>query len=620
MGINNREDVTLNKGNQTTFESESLNSHISNGNTSTNIYDNSITFGSTDYGIMSASKGSDYTTGVAKAILDQYTNSNKQIKPKISILDKEFNPGLAYSCVVISMLDNTNSTVSYFTCLLEATGRRTLTAQEISTEIDTSMKNPNLQTIIYTADDAINELLHKMITHVLRQEYKAASKFKPVDGIVIGVQADIPSIAPMIAAIGYNACYLENELDNGTKKDVNIQNGLAKVPNKQMRIESYMSKAINVNELGEPVRTDWKLDLNLVDINNNITTLNMDNVKKTIVRTGGYVDAIPEKIIIPGLPGQPAIEQIRLRPQVIITANSPECPTLGFSMLGIITSLVMVNKNMWLSTLRPLDAKNNVGSLNVLTNINNKETGEKLPLADKKYQMDMVYSIISNMFSLDPVFSYDITAFGPQTFYLSAFSSAAQAGNSVEKQKALQLIVSTASWLTSGHFPSNFPINEIFASDGVVTPIGKWSSKDGVRDIREIDLSFIASHTDNIEFLELWALSNLPKSVTNLDPYLTKVKIISKIIPSAEITGKAVRVTFTSNFIKTLEAAAVASGLNVRYTPQIEFTESNNLTIMSNYLNHAGINGVSGFTQATTNIGPNYNTAYTNVGFNRFGN
>lgn len=582
-------------------------------------YANSITFGSNDYGIMSASKGSDYTLNVAKALVEEYTNNNKSIKPKVSILDKEFNPNLAYSCIVISMLCNPTKTVSYFTCLLEATGRRTLTAQEIAAEIDASMQNNNLQTIIFTADDAINSLLHQMIIQALKDEYQDPNiSFKPVDGVVVNAQADIASISPMLAAIGYNACYLENELDSNSKTDVNIQNGLVRAGNRQLKIESYMSKAINVNEIGEPVRTDWKLDLNLVDVNKVVTMLNMDNIKKTIVRTGGYVDAIPEKIIVSGLPGQPPIEQIRLRPQIVITANSPECPTLGYGMLGIVTSLVMVNRNMWLSTLRPTDTKNNVGALNVLTNINNKEAGEKLPLADKKYQLDMVYSIISNMFSLDPIVSYDIPSFGPQTFYLSALSSAAQSNNSLEKQKAAQMIVETASWLTSGHFPINFPINEIFTNDGVVTPMGKWSDKNGMRDIREIDLAFLAAHTDNPEFLELWSLSNLPKNITNLDPYLTKIKIISKIIPSAEITGKAVRVTFTSNFINTLENAAVASGLNVRYAPQIEFAESNNLAIMSSYLKNAGIKSTSGFTQINSNTGPNYSTPYTNVGYNRY--
>lgn len=624
MAIIQREPEAVTKLDNTDFNAKDLNANINNNTRSTNhdsIYGNSITFGSNNFGIMSASMGSEYTIGVANAINDQYKNRNNANKPKVTILDKEFNSGLAYSCIVVSMLDN--DIVSYFTCLLEATGRKTLTAEEVINEYEASIKNPNLRTIIYTADDAFDSVLHQMIVSVLKQEYPNIKKFKPVDGLVLNAQADIATISPMVAAIAHNACYLENELDSGKKTDLNIQHAVEKekAANKQFKLESFMSKAINVNELGDPVRTDWKIDLNLVGLNNNVTSLNMDIAKKTLLRTGGYVDAIPELVTLPGMPGQPGIVQTRLRPQIIITANSPECPTLGYGLLGVVATLVMTNKSMWLSALKPNDPKDNVGALNVLTNINNnKDGGEKLPLGDKKYSLDVVYSIISNMFSLDPVFSYDITAFGPQTFYLSALSTAAQTDNSEEKLAAARQIVETASWLTGGNFPSNFPINEIFASDGVIIPVGKWSSKTGVRDIREIDLAFLAAHTDNIEFLEKWALSNLPKHVTGIDPYLTKVNIISKIVPTAEITGKAVRVTFTANFIKTLEAAAVNSGLNVRYAPQIEFAESNNLGIIANYLNHAGINGASGFAQAvTTNVGPNYNTPYSNVGFNRYG-
>ena len=187
-----------------------------------------------------------------------------------------------------------------------------------------------------------------------------------------------------------------------------------------------------------------------------------------------------------------------------------------------------------------------------------------------------------------------------------------------EKIAAQRLIIETASWLTSGKFPSNFNPNEIFASDGVVIPVGKWSDKSGERDIREIDLAFNASHTDSMEFLTTWAQSNLPKHITGLDPYMTKVNIISKLIPSAEITGKAIRVTFSNAFISALESAAIGSGLNVRYEPQIKFAESNNLSILSNYLNNAGINNAGGFAQAMVQAGPNYSTAYGNVGYNRF--
>lgn len=602
------------------IESSTINMHSEVSGTTnkhTNAYENSLGFSIGVLNTMSFSKGSDYVMDVAQAISARYQNLNTKTKPMLHVFDKEIKKGLAYSAIVVS-LENDNL-VAYFTILLEATGRESLSASEIMAEYNNGLKNPNISAIIYTPDDAMDQVLMKMIDNELRQKYTSAKTIQSVDGVVLSSQADIQLIAPRLAAIAYNACSIETAIEAGRINDLNIETAISKSNGKSFKIESYISKAPNRNELEDITRTDWKLDLNIIDQGSKFTSLNMQDAKQTLIRTGGYIDAVPYELTSQALIGQQPIRQIRLRPQIVITSCLTDSPTLGYALLGTIMSFIMTQPSMWLAALKPTDPKNNVGSLNVLTNIeNNPEKGELLNLADRKYESNIVYSTIQNMFNGDPIVCFDVASYGPQSFFTSAFSVGA--GNGVNKTSALEYIIDIANWLTSGRFPQDFNINDVFANDGIVIPLGRWSDSKGVeRDIREIDLAFIASHTrGDINFLTNWALSNIPKSQSGIDPYMTKINIIEKIVPDAKITGKAVRVTFSNKFISTLEKAVIESGLNVRFEPQIQFTESNNLNILNRYLQNAGISNAGNFAHATSHVGPNYTTNYSNVGYQRW--
>ena len=577
----------------------------------------SLEFGSGINGLMSANQGSDYTLGVAKVLSNIYEGSNRKVKPKVHILDKETFTNLAYSTVVVTLKQQ--DTVNYFIVLLEETGRKPLTASEVISEWETSMKVPGATPMIYTADDAINNILHSEIITALQSEYGKV-EFQSVDGIVLHKgHPSLDQIGPMLATIAYNACYVEAQLGEAGIKDLNIELTVQNQKNKQLRFESNMSKAIAVNEVGQPVRTDWRLDLCLVNINtSNRLVLNEQNAKAIISRVGGYIDAIPEQVNLMTVPGQQPQVGIRFRPQIVITSNSSEAPTTGYMLLGLASSLVMANKNMWLAALQPKDKKVNVGSLNIMSKIDEGE-GQRIDFTSKNYSLQQVYAGISSMFSLDPVVSVDIESFGPQSFYQSVLSAAASPRQSTEKAAAAKVIIETANWLTNGRFPMNFDPNRIFASEGVVIPMGTWSDKTGDRDLREIDLTFLASHTDDMTLLNKWTLSSLPMSVSGFDPYIAKVDIINKLVPTAEITGKAVRVTFTAEFINTLSASIVSAGLNVRYEPEIKFTEDTNLSIMSSYLGNAGIgNNTAGFAREAVQAGPSYQTGYTLNGYNRW--
>ena len=576
-----------------------------------------LTFGSGIQGLMSANQGSEYTNGIAKVLTGIYSSINKKVTPKVHVLDKETFTNLAYSAIIVTM--QSNKMVNYYTILLEETGRKPLTASEVVSEWETAIKIPGASPVIYTADEAINSILHKEIVNALKQEYGSGQEYKTVDGVVLHKgHADINVIGPMLATIAFNACYIETQFDNGVCSDLSIPNALQTAQGKQLRFESNMSKAICVNELGLPVRTDWKLDLCMVNNNQaQSLVLNAQNSKAVISRIGGFVDALPEQITMPGVPGTAPTTAIRFRPHIIMTSNSAETPTIGYMLLGVASSIVMTNRNMWLGALRPTDKKVNVGNLNIIAKIDDGE-GQRIDFTSKNYNANQVFAGIQTMFSLDPVISVDVESFGPQSFYNSILSAAAQPGASDGKTEAANYIIETAHILTGGRFPSDYNPHDIFVDDGVVVPLGTWSDKSGERDLREIDLTFIASHTDDMNMINKWILSNLPMSKSGFDPYLAKIEIINKLLPGAEITGKASRVTFSANFITTLASAITASGLNVRYEPEIKYAEETNLSIMGSYLGNAGIGGYNGFAREVVQAGPSYQTPYTQMGIGRY--
>jgi len=577
-----------------------------------------IGFGGRELFTMSTNLGSEYVNKLAQHIQEAFKQSPipVQDQPKVSILDKTIITNLGYSSIIIHY--KYKSTVNYFMVILEGTGELPKTAEQIVTEVEMTVRQANTIPYVFTTSDAFDSILHEEAIRALSAEYKGSLTFKSVDGVVVpSVQHDNENIALNIAAIGFNATNIDAKLSDGQIADFNITLAKKNAPTTMLKFDSNMYKQTVQNEVDAPIRADWQLELNALAANQNISSPNMKDGKHVLTHVCGYTDAIPEEIAIPNMPGMPMSTQLRLHPHHIVTSLGTQTPTPAMMLLGIVTSLVVTNDSMWLAAVMPEEGKSalhNTGILNMLTNLENNQNkiGEVLDLSSKKTTPDEAYALLKQMYSLGSVVSYDIESVGPQTYYTSSLAYAAKPGNGADKIGAAKEIIDAANWLTNGAFPADFNTNEIFTGSGIVVPLGKWSDKTGERDIRDIDLTFVLQHTNgDINIAHKWILSSLPKELTGLDPYLSKVEIISKLIPNAVITGKAIRVTLTEKFVSTLMTAATQAGLNAIYEPVIKFAETNNLGIMNNYLANASVNNpVTGFATQQMQSGPVYYTPY----------
>lgn len=561
--------------------------------------------------LMSSGLGSEYTLSLGNAVKEVYKNIPGQ-KPRVSILDRDTITNLAYSAIVIST--KSNNSVNYYTIILEATGRQPMKAGEVIAELNTT-RTPGTRPMIFTIDDAYDGILMGVIEDTLAKEYGSVD-MTSVDGMVVYRNSgDVTAIAAKVAALGYNATLIETMLANGEVKDLNIAQHRQAIANGAVRITSDMSRTTMVDEVGAPVRADFKIELGLADLSGQSSSINAGTSRKVLARVSGFVDAIPEEIPVPTQPNQPPATIVRMHPHIIITSDAVATPSPGYMLLGLIAGTVMVNNNMWLGCVTPHN-KNDTGALNLHTNLDGNRT--VLELGSKKTTPEEMYGILTQMYSLAPIISFDVPSFGPQTFFTSILSAAASPAANKTKESALRRLVQIAVRLTDGAFPSDFPINEIFVNSGVVVPCGVWADKTGERDIRDIDMSFIASQTHDIGMMNQWAVSNLPREVSGRDPFLLKTEIISRIVPDAEIRGKAIRVTFTSKFIATMINAMRSAGLEPRYEAAVVFNEQSSIANIGSYYAQGGMGNIGGFQRFQQNTGNNWASGYSNMGYSRY--
>lgn len=579
--------------------------------------------------LMGSNQSSGYTAQFTKEMKKILDEDEKTANVNLFVLDKEEVKGLTYSYIVLA---TKGTKVKYYTILLEATGRKPLTALEIMDEYAAAQKLKQVSNRIWTTDDAFNQTLNATIAKMLVESYKitlnSGDKIEDhivnLDGVIIPYSIeDVNEAAYHAVRLGYNALTVDDYLENNG--DINIRADLENAKNSSFRVDTSINKITALDEFKSPVRADWRAELVLSQDDSKfnaaryIDGLNKENTSWTMAKVCGFVDAIADAYVTRGANGVD-VETTRMRPHIIITSNDVEQPTPNAMLIGIISGMVMTGQDMWMGSVLPDGGKYNVGALNLKTNLRNNENGigAKLDLViggKEKLTEDDIFKIVEKMFCLSPVVSMDIPAYGPQTYYTSALTAAAVGSTGSMNRAALQFIVDAASSLTDGCFPSNFPIDAIFNSEGILIPLGTWRDKNGqVRDIREVDLTMIASETEDIELMNRWILSSLPYSVTRIDPYLTKVDIISRIIPKAEITSKAVRVTFTSDFVQELVSAAAKAGLVMSYEPEIKLLENRDASLIRGYLDRAGIGAINGFNRRGISTGPSYSTLFSHNG------
>jgi hypothetical protein len=531
---------------------------------------------------MSVEDGSEYTNKYAEAarekVAREATVAGMKIENKIIKLDNSQFVDLPYSYVVFATKADTTDKVYYHVVCLEATGRKPVTVNQIVADL----QNRN-SSLIYTPADTFDPVLKQRVDQVLQAAFGIDPvNFVTTEGHIVPHDQDPAEIAKVSAVIAYNANIAKLAMDKGLIGPINIQKLVQAEAQSFFQLDITYSGGVTIGALGRPVRSDFELDTQLV------TTTKQNGImpreaRKRINTAVGYVEYIPEERQI----GFGQAPQKDIIPMIILDQFHGIRPTLELSILSILNAVTFSNpQNLFALLMRvPRD----LGALNVIANLDGDKSGfgKNLKFKSGKLSDEQIIQILQRMVRPNPVIAVEVEYYGADFAVNAPFAALAVPGI---RERATEEIVQTAEALT-GH---KFQNRTVMHSEAIIVPVGEWLDKSGTkRDVREIDLAYVIEHTNDINIIMKWVASNLPASVTGMDPYIAKLEVIAAIIPNATITGKAARIVLNPAFVAELATAAVNAGYNPRTDiGAVQYTQFNNLQAVASVFGGATLNNV----------------------------
>lgn len=625
-------------------------------NTGSAVMDNgnsifSLTSGGAYSGLYNGARGNfgEYLNELKKTIelqIQEHAKSKKEgeipdIKTLIVGSDPE-NGGLAYSTVVLST--KYDEKIAYYFFMLTHTGEEPVTTGQIMEQFKQALNermnanNRNYRPALpfRTMDAVVDELFHQTIrAHLLAQYDVQTAEFESLQGTDMNPnvgQVPVENAALAITQIAINTLIANFKMYvNKSIKDVNIATNIASASDEyKFQLETKFNPTVTnpliADLAGNPLRQDFML--NLVAAKKNVVqqSFNKPNTTINLAFAGGYLDVFPREITTPGgTPMQPMpITRNVMVPHMILTQAFGNTKTLGFSLLSVVTSTMLLRPENMIEIF-----KNNIGSINCPGNYNyvcnlldaKKKDIKPIQFSSAEFSPEAINNMLMKMISQDPILSLDILPYGDQSFVEATYVVASKRTNDrTSREAARRDIIAAAVQLTNGKFPKDYNTEMIFSWDAVPFPAGYYRDKSGIRDLRNIDFAAILNYSKgNEEILRKWLTASYPEINGQLDPFLGKIDVLTSHdigLKDAIVYGKGARVTFHPAFIKTLTDAVIAAGLMPEYTP-IATTANAGLsyTQFNMYLNNAGINGVNfgnAWTQNYPQMGGTFN--YSSMG------
>lgn len=545
--------------------------------------------------------GQEHLIKTKKKIEDLLNSSPQTDRIKVTLFDKTVFGHLSYSSLVFHVTSVSEGVKSlyYYIVLFKSTGRRDKTVSEIMQTITGNPADNSRYNELWTIDEAINDNYHKFIVNELYKGYgidydresKLQDGIKPVllEGIIIHEEeADIDMLAQRIFCL-VGAVFVTQlsltEIED--LRDLNIKEAMKTASNRFLNIDTYYTDKNTEGPFGDLYRTDFRADLIYKPSNKTFTPQQLNSYTEsdeTICSVGGFVTGIP----INYLDNVTRTMGYRYRPQIVITRVDLEFPTVNYLMTAILTSLVMVEKPQFLSSLYH-GSITDPGILNLVSKIDGEKGATKV--RDPKLSREAAMEFLFDMMSFEPVITIDIPHYNDSSNYLSIMSGCAGGFRYAGEE-----FIAHVSELTGGAFDENFSPTDVFQNSGVTIPLGYWNSKTGKRDLRDVDYAFILANTQDINLANRWVRSDIPGGCPDIGEYFAKIDVISKIIPDAVITGKATRLTFTSKFINHFKDALRAIGFTAIHEPSVNlFGNTYDLQMVTSYYDPYGLSSGPGF-------------------------
>jgi hypothetical protein len=551
----------------------------------------------------------------AKAKLDElYSGLDIASRPDVYIISKKDFKNLFYSALAV--VKKAGNRVFIYTILIEKTGRPSESVEKINSDLEQAMMNRS-RVFSWTTGEAIEASLLNAVEQTVSKRGLLVpnENYISLDGVVVPSHTDTvgTNVMRMLGVNAYNIIIYTMDKLEGKVNDINIAEAMHPSNNNYLRVEMMNSPQTVYNTVGNPVRSDIQVALIEHKKNNNNFSINQECGETHLPRMDVFVDSL-----LTQHRADNGMVSERFVPNIVITqlkTGVESMPSTGNALLGIISTLVLNNNNTWMLGYAPNDYRpSNVGALNMKTNIDFLQA----PIGDIKdldaVSSNEVFDILTRMFLPTPVLSIDVEAYGPESHYQSIFSIAANNGN--DKIAAAKEIIATAHNITNGNFDPNFDPNALFGQPTII-PMGYYTDKNGeTRDIRDIDMAYIATKTQNIDLLNRWIMA----SAAGVDTYSTRISILNTFLGKAIITGKAERIPLSATFLQTLLNAAVNAGFVVSLDGDNPMQNDANYNpgMLNNYVHGLMMTTGTPNMLHMGNAQNQYNTNMVNMNYNRF--
>ncbi|EPU3828885.1 hypothetical protein ACVWU4_000865 [Campylobacter coli] len=538
---------------------------------------------SNGFNFLDTSSGSEYVNKYVEAMKKFYAERGLGDKLHVLAIDKQNFPSMVYS--YISVVSKIDDKIRFFVVVLEATGRAPLSVKQIVDENNRQKQVVNgfNQKNLYTTDMCIDNNLFRTIAAEIN---RVLGLTVTNDNVIYVDSCVIPHTAEANELSGFVAAAIAANAHNGdlSRKTKDNELNISLVTNDK-NINAEFRATIDINGdasskdmLGNPIRCDWKVLLEVADKNAQQDKVNVNGANSSYVlgESKGYIDLLPNNVTSDYMALQngmffmnPQQQQAvyRLTPQFIITDIFTKSPTTSNVLLNIIASTFMLDPNTYLNNIYN-KLRHKIGDMNAIINLPNTD-GKPLKLDDPKRSKEEIDVFLRGMIAHKPLLSFDIPLSGSNTYYTSVFTAAANSKNRNAKIKAAKDIIKSAYILTGGKFPENYDPENIFLTDGIIIPMGYFRDKDGEKDLRYIDTPTVFQLTQDVQATAKWVFSGFANNQYGLDAYNDRLAIMSTFTgDEAFVTGRAMRVTFSPMFIDTLIRAASEAGLKITNTSQ----------------------------------------------------
>jgi len=493
---------------------------------------------------------------------------------RVMKMDKE-KFGLGFSFVLYSTKDNAGK-VYYFLALLEKTGRQPLEVKQIVNELN--VKN---NTSILVTSDAFDDTVYAIAETMLKKAYKDITSLRNLEGVVIPSSSDVEATAEVMSRYVHNRMVVESEITSGKSADLNFKALRAIGRNSNTNLDIAFNTGLTINTAGRSIRSDFNIESNIAS-NSYVRSMHDISGKKRIATVSGYLEyLVSDKV------NEYTMQSTKVAtPILILNEFMGKASSLNYVLTSIVNSTIFSSRPI----LRNLIVEKDAGPLNVLFNYGGdaSKPGDKLSFKDEKAKPEIVNDIIRQHVTSTPIVAIEVELFGSDYSHMAPFVALA---SDETRMAATEDILKGASELVG----SKMETSSVLGDESSLVPIGEYLDADGnVRDLREIDLAFICTYSNDQALIFDWIYSTLTpamcRSITSKDPYLLKLEVINKLASMLNfkpvITGKAVRIPLSGMFVEELTRKAMQAGYNPAPTNDaIGYNDFNNLQIVSQAYN-----------------------------------